>query len=219
MYTLYFWVYMIGYWVPAFWFYLQDIRIFRIFKRIDDITPGELHKIYIATIPHILFNQIFLHFPILYYLSNIVNNTPESITNDAIHLVFNNIVNVLLFSIFHHMLHSPFIYSSIHKFHHQHKQTIAITSEYNHPIEEFLTWTIATWCPIILFPLSHKAMILYSATQAMYGVIGHAGYLIPGFQEDVIRHNIHHKLFKYNYSGFKMYDIIMGTNYIDKEEA
>jgi sterol desaturase/sphingolipid hydroxylase (fatty acid hydroxylase superfamily) len=212
MTPVYFWAYMAGYWIPALYFYLMDIHLFRMFPRIDDANPSEFHQKYMASIPYVLFNQFGLNLPTLYYISHIVQNTPANLMNDTLYFIVNNIVTVILFSLFHHLLHHPLIYAYVHKFHHEHKQTIAVTSERNHPIEQFFTWVIATWCPLLFFPLSHKPMIVYCVLQAAYGVIGHAGYLIPGFREDIIRHNIHHKLFKYNYGGFKIYDVIMGTN-------
>jgi sterol desaturase/sphingolipid hydroxylase (fatty acid hydroxylase superfamily) len=208
----YFWAYMAGYWVPAFWFYLQDMRVFRLFKRIDDIAPEELHKTYMKTIPQILRNQLFLNLPALYYVSSTILITPFDWRRDFLHFVINNIVNVILFSLIHHALHHPSIYKYWHKKHHEHKLTISITSEYNHPVEEFLTWPVAAWAPLLIWPLSHRVMLFYVVTQASYGVVGHAGYLIPGLEEDIIRHHIHHEFFNYNYSGFKMYDVLMGTN-------
>ena len=210
---------MIGYWVPGIFFYLQDVRLLpRLFSRIDDVPPQELHKTYMATIPHILFNQMFLNLPALYYVSSVIQRTPSNWSVDFLHFFINNVVNVILFSVIHHLLHHPSIYRHIHKLHHRHQLTIAITSEYNHPVEEFLTWPLAAWAPLLFWPLSHYVMVFYAVTQAAYGVVGHAGYLIPGLEEDIVRHGIHHKLFNYNYSGFKMYDIIMGTNKMSVEE-
>jgi sterol desaturase/sphingolipid hydroxylase (fatty acid hydroxylase superfamily) len=184
--------FFLGYWTPALWFYMHDMRMFTVFTRIDDMDPKELHALYATAAPHVLCNQLVLHFPILFY---VYAGEGVDWVADAYRFVLVNGVNAALFSVIHHLLHHPLVYARVHKFHHQHVHTVAVTSQYNHPVEEFLTWTVSTWAPLLVWPLSHEATLVYCAMHAAYGVVGHAGYRIPGIEEDIVRHNIHHKLF------------------------
>ena len=68
----------------------------------------------------------------------------------ALQLYFCMIFEDLGFHIFHRILHRPSIYPYIHKIHHEYKVSVAIASQYMHPIEFLILITPAGIGPAIL---------------------------------------------------------------------
>merc|ERR1712232_1066976 len=122
----------------------------------------------------------------------------------------------------HRFLHLRFIYPYVHKLHHTYRTTIAIASEYAHPIE----FALGNLLPMSVGPtiLGEKVHIL--AVFAWYAVRtgetldGHCGYefswspyrLVP-FSGSAEYHDWHHSENVGNYgSFFRIWDTVFGTN-------
>ena len=99
-----------------------------------------------------------------------------------------------------------------HKKHHEIKNTISLTSEYNGIVEEILNWTISSWLFCFIFRMDFYFNIIYILFNTFYGVVGHSGYNFPLFGNDIKKHYLHHKYYNCNYSGYEPFDVFFKTN-------
>lgn len=203
------------YWITGFIFFLIDyfgndyLPFYYNKYKINKMNKNEVINNYIKCIKIVMLNHIIIQLPSLYILELYIDNN-ISLYYNIINFIFSMILNALLFTFFHVMFHNKFYF--IHKLHHEFKNTISLNSEYNTLTEEIISWTISTWFPLLLFKLNYIFTIIYIIFNSLYGIIEHAGYKIIYLENDIKRHDLHHKKFSVNYSGIEIIDKILGTN-------
>jgi sterol desaturase/sphingolipid hydroxylase (fatty acid hydroxylase superfamily) len=139
------------------------------------------------------------------------------------HITFFMIMEDFVFYWSHRILHLPFIYSAIHKQHHEYKDSISISSEYAHPLETILSNTLPTVAGYKM--LGHRThmvtVTLWVALRIADTIDAHCGYdfswspfrLLP-FSGESNYHNYHHTHNTGNYASFfTLWDTCCGTNY------
>jgi len=119
-----------------------------------------------------------------------------------LHLIIFIACDEILFFVTHYYLHKiPFLYKTIHSFHHQLRYTVSVGCEYAHPLE-FIMGNIV---PVILGPVlcqSHLLIYLSWITLKMFETI----YVHSGFDFGLTRlefltkeHAYHHSHYQDNY--------------------
>ena len=122
----------------------------------------------------------------------------------------------------HRMLHCPFLYSKVHKVHHEYKNPICISAAYFSFVEHLFVNMIATGLgPAILGTKCHVVTFwLWVIFQNIESVDAHCGYEFPWSPIRVLPmaaggeyHNFHHSKNVGNFgSYFTFWDTVCGTN-------
>ena len=127
----------------------------------------------------------------------------------AVHLIIILVVIDFWFYTTHRVLHFPFFYKWIHKFHHRFKAPTSVASVYANPIE----FTIGNHLGVALGPVltnCHPYLCYFWFFFALWNTGGaHSGYRFFGAEG----HDIHHELFNYNYGVGGLMDYLCGTGY------
>jgi sterol desaturase/sphingolipid hydroxylase (fatty acid hydroxylase superfamily) len=112
----------------------------------------------------------------------------------------------------HRMMHLPFFYKHLHKYHHHYKSPEPWDDLYIHPLEACGYYCIL-YCPPFVFGMHYSAFIAYMIVMGLCGVIDHSGIHVelPGLYNSA-DHDRHHSKFDMNY-GFPLpcFDILHGT--------
>ena len=143
----------------------------------------------------------------------------------------------ILFSIFcedfffywsHRILHTPILYKTIHKKHHEYYNTIAQACIYTHPIEFILGNIFPMMSTCLMFRSKMHIVTLgaWIPMRIFFTHDGHSGYDFPfsplktlPFATTSVYHNYHHLKNIGNYSsGLRIWDHIFGTNSVYLEE-
>ena len=112
----------------------------------------------------------------------------------------------------HRLMHWPFFYKHMHKFHHSYKSPEPWDDMYIHPLEAFGYYCIL-YGPPFLFPIHSYAFVGYMIVMGLCGVFDHSGIKIecPGIY-NTVDHDNHHLKFEVNYSfPFPFMDVLHGT--------
>jgi len=149
-----------------------------------------------------------------------VHATPElpSLSEVLLHLLVHILVQDTIFYWSHRLLHQPFFYKRIHKQHHQFYTPVGISSEYAHPVEDFLNQAAFIAGPFIMG--SHIfTLYMWLLLRLWETVDAHSGYALPfplspfslfGVAE---QHDYHHSQNKGCFgSFFGVWDWICGTD-------
>jgi len=117
----------------------------------------------------------------------------------------------------HKTLHHPKLYGLFHKKHHKWKAPIAWEGAYF----TLFDFYIGNYGPLFFCSVAATNSFYSIATFGTLGMFSvpfaHCGYDIRPFHDPRI-HDAHHEFFNYNFSTFKVWDIIFGT-YLSAEEA
>ena len=139
-----------------------------------------------------------------------------------IQFIFLFIMNDFFFYWAHRLLHVPFFYKHIHKWHHEFSVTVAYSVIYAHPLEIIFGNQLTFMIPA--FALGKKLHIVTYLCFFFYKVVNahfaHSGFVLPinmggyyPFQAGPDYHDFHHLKNQGNYGGrIKLWDSIFGTN-------
>lgn len=182
------------------------------------------------TIGLVIFNKL-VFVPILLAFNAFLNDfkCPFSYSTDTLpdsltfflSFVFCLIMECVFFSASHQMLHHKAIYPYIHKVHHQYVTTIAISTEYAHPVE----YLFGNILPIAIGPMilgKHIHLFTVACVYSLHlieSVEAHSGYqfswsplrVLPFFTDEEY-HDFHHSHNVGNYSEIWLWDTFFGTN-------
>jgi 4-alpha-methyl-delta7-sterol-4alpha-methyl oxidase len=118
----------------------------------------------------------------------------------------------------HRAMHTRWLLSHVHGWHHRVLAPWAITGHYMHPLEYLLTGTLAFAGPLLLG--SHVVVLwLWVAFRQWEAAEGHCGYALPGsptrwlpFSDGALHHDFHHARVRGNYAGFlPLWDRVFDT--------
>lgn len=195
--------FVISYTLFSFLFFLLDVFSYKFENikkmKIDDIPLEQMLDIYIRIFPTVFFNLFIYSIPMAvivdkYYLNY---NDLEPITI-IVDLYLTNIISQITFYWFHRLFHLPRFYK-YHKKHHEIKIPVGMGAIYAHWLDFYSNIISIAIVPVFIgvHPLIFNMWIVFSILNT---IIAHSNF------KKVKQHDIHHKLFNYNY----------GAHWIDK---
>lgn len=207
-------IYMITYWLMSGLCYILDcisinnkkLNSYKVQK--VDINFDKYHK----TIKNVFKNQlisipfIFILYPVISYIGNDMFFIIPSIYDTIKYIFLTLSIFDIIFYIGHKLGHR--YYLTIHKKHHEWKSPVGVAGHHNHIYEHILINVIAPSISTVIIKSSAPIMLLWIFISTFFVVVTHSGYSFFG----ATKHDIHHKLYKYNY-GIFFTDYIFNTTY------
>jgi len=166
----------------------------------------------------VLRNHIFITIPgmgVLYYLMQLrgcsFGRELPTFHWVLFELVVYSLVEELGFFYSHWLLHSPFMYARVHKFHHEWKQSIGMVGVYCHPIEHIMSNIVPTGLGPLLMGSHVATMWFWFSLAFVQTSISHCGYHFP-FLPSPEAHDYHHLKFNNCFGVLGVLDRLHGTD-------
>lgn len=213
--TIMIFTHVLSYWTIASIFTLFDLIIYNnlpFSKLIKPYKIGKVDKKYIdytkSSLINSIKNQCIVTIPSIYAVSFYIISdiTVPCYIHECLKLLFYIITGDVWFYTFHRILHEiPLLYK-IHKYHHRLSTTCALAALDSDLIEHALIISSTLLGPYLWSPY-YITIYLWIFITTMNVINSHSGFLFFD-----TKHNIHHKLLKYNYgNGFYLMDTLFGT--------
>jgi sterol desaturase/sphingolipid hydroxylase (fatty acid hydroxylase superfamily) len=200
--------FVVSYSIFSFLFFLLDVFSykFKVLKKlkIDDITYEQLLEIYIKIFPNVFMNLYIYSIPMTFIVDRyyVKYNDLEPITV-IVDLYLTYILSQISFYWFHRLFHIPRLYK-YHKKHHEIKIPVGMAAIYTHWLDFYGNMFAIGIVPVLIGvnPIILNIWLVFSAFNT---IVSHSNL------KKVKQHDIHHKLFNYNYGAFwldKLYNTL-----------
>lgn len=178
------------------------------------LAPGRLkHTIWV-----VLKNQILGTLPVIfgvYYLMTWRGMSYEqafpSWTEIVWHLAVILLVEEILFYTVHRTLHQKRWYASIHRIHHEYKESICIATHYVHFAEHMLGNLLPIFAGTLLLGAHPITLILWIGMAVTNALHTHSGYHFPWMAYS-LHHDYHHYRVRGNYGVLGLLDWVFKTD-------
>ena len=179
---------------------------------------------YYKTACYVLWNMIFVTLPCLVAVAPLIEpsglRSPELLSQGwywiAIKTFLMIVISDFIFTFAHYSFHHPYLYK-YHKIHHEWTAPVAVRSIYAHPFEHLganlSSMIIPLW--IVRFPFNYAGY--WTILITLNTLKSHSGLNIRHWILTADDHDLHHKLFKYNYGFTSIWDYALGT-YLSMDE-
>lgn len=172
----------------------------------------------LKAIRSVIFNQCFVGLPLMYgsYLMMQIRGLSSLNQLPTFHWVLFEIGVFILaeeitFYYSHRLLHTKYLYTLIHKKHHEWITPVSVTAIYCHPIEHILSNLLPLFSGVFIMG-SHLSTIWLWYTLAIINTLGdHSGYHLP-FLPSPEFHYFHHLKFNQCYGVLGLLDRLHGTD-------
>lgn len=115
----------------------------------------------------------------------------------------------------HRLMHVPYFYKALHKYHHHYKSPEIFDDMYIHPLEAVGYYTIL-YSPTLVLNIHIYSFIIYMILMGVCGVLDHSGIKIKiPYIYNTEDHDKHHEMFNCNYAfPFIFMDLLHNTYYV-----
>jgi lathosterol oxidase len=114
----------------------------------------------------------------------------------------------------HRLMHKPFLYKHLHKWHHYYTTPTAFSVSAFHPVE-FWFFQLVHFLPVFVWPLQALVFVSMLLYNYYFGMIDHSGVYIESifpWQQPSLFHDYHHKYSTCNFGmNTTLFDIMHGT--------
>lgn len=168
-------------------------------------------------LPQVFINDFFLILNYFYFYIPYANNrglnvseTPPSLLHFSIDMFMYYLIYDAFFYCFHYFIHNKYLYSFIHKKHHETYADCGITTHYMGTIDFFLELIIPYQLAIFIWNGNWFSSLCFAVLGQINGVVTHSGYNFPGLPIPDT-HQDHHLLLNGNYGVGGPWDWVFGT--------
>lgn len=125
------------------------------------------------------------------------------------------LIREIMFWHSHRLLHHPYFYVPIHKFHHRFTAPVALAAQYAHPVEHLFANILPVSTPPQMLGAHIITNWLFLGFVLLETIAVHSGYDFAGGVAKM--HDLHHEKFVGNYGTIGVLDRVYGT-YRKREE-
>ena len=196
--------------------------------------------------PLVMFNQVFIGIPILKVLYKVwswnnyendeVDEDSSSYSSSSFSSstlitsipsipyflcmtlgLYSLIIEIWFYIIHRFILHTPRVYNTIHKYHHNYHTPIACIAGYCHPIEYLINAFTVLVIPLIVTKASLIQCYFWIVITTFLSCHDHCGYHLP-FLPNNSRHDLHHAKINTSYGIIGLMDNLFQTEYCNNKE-
>jgi sterol desaturase/sphingolipid hydroxylase (fatty acid hydroxylase superfamily) len=157
-------------------------------------------------------NQMLITLPVGLLLNDKINNAITSSENDSYLyamvkiFIIANFANIF-FYIAHYLLHTKYLYKTIHHIHHQFIDPVVVGALYAHPIEHLFGNLLSFIVPLVVIGADFYTTMFMVFAATILTLTAHCDYKFIGKNA----HVAHHRKFLCNYGFGDYLDKLLGT--------
>ena len=179
---------------------------------------------YYQTAKYVMFNMFTCTLPVIVMMAPLIDYfelRSESLNQQEWWIILFKFVLMIIISDFiftfaHYAFHHPKLYK-YHKIHHEWIAPVAVRAIYAHPFEHIGANLTSMIIPIYLVKLPFSYFGWWTFVITLNTLKSHSGLRIKFWLLTADDHDLHHKLFNYNYGFTTIWDQLLGT-YLSMDE-